>query len=255
MIGVVALCCAMSAYALRVQDKDDRIDTNILRVDEADRLGAIVPDIEVLTESGSRTLYDLLDAQPTILVLSYYSCGHTCPLTIRNLAKITQDQLEVAHRVLVLSFDASETLENMRGVRTALGEQKPNWEFGLLSEESSRRLTEAVGFKFFYSQRDQLYVHPAVLVFLSPEGQVMRYLYGAERRAEDISLALLESKQGIANINELVDMLKLTCLQFDSSRSRYVVHPTVIFGGAGFGVLGLVGLATLASRKTSRGGQ
>jgi hypothetical protein len=48
-------------------------------------------------------------------------------------------------------------------------------------------------------------------------------------------------------------MFKLSCFQFDASRSRYVLHPTVIFGGAGIAMLGLVGLATLASRKHSLG--
>ncbi len=255
LILLALLCSALPGYGLRVQDKDDRLDASILRIDEAARLGALVPDVEIITEEGPQSLHALIAQRPTILVLSYYSCGHTCPVTIRNLAAIEAEALGVAHQVLVVSFDSADTVATMRGVRESMGAAKANWTFGLLSEDNSRRLTEAVGFKYFFSERDQLYVHPAVLTFLSPEGQIMRYLYGAEPRTDDVSLALLETKRGTATLNEFVDMLKLTCFQFDGRRSRYVLHPTVIFGGAGLGVLGLVGLATLASRKHSRGGQ
>ena len=64
----------------------------------------------------------------------------------------------------------------------------------------------------------------------------MRYLYGSEPRAEDIELALIESRNRVQRLNEWVDMLKLTCYRYDPARSRYVLHPTLIFGGIGLGL-------------------
>ena len=141
----------------------------------------------------------------------------------------------------------------MAHVRSTLDNIPANWTFGLLPEGENTRLTESVGFNFFYSERDQMFLHPSVLVFLSPEGEVMRYLYGNEPRSRDVELALIESRNREPRLNEIVDMVALTCFQFDATGSRYVLHPTLIFGAAGIGVLALCGLATLASRKDSIG--
>jgi hypothetical protein len=83
----------------------------------------------------------------------------------------------------------------------------------------------------------------------------MRYLHGTEPREQDIKLALIESRNRVPRMNELFDTVKLTCFQFDASRSRYVLHPTLIFGGAGIGVLGIAGLVTLAFKRDSKGEQ
>ncbi len=255
MLAMVAPAHAAPANSLQVLDRDDRFDTSLLRIDEAAHLGGTVPDVSVITLAGQHSLYELIGAKPTILLLAYYSCGHSCPVTIRGLAGVDIAARTDDYQVLVLSFDPEDSQAAMKGVRSSLESVPPNWTFGILPDGANRQLTDAVGYKYFFSERDQLYVHPAVLVFLSPEGRVMRYLYGAEPQADDVELALIESRGRAPRLNELVDMVKLTCFQFDQSRSRYVLHPTVIFGGAGFALLGLVGLATLASKKTSRGVQ
>lgn len=257
MIVLFALLGAMPCYAVNTQmgpaDEEDQFDTSLLRIDEASHLSTSVPNVTVQTANGPRKLYELISEKPTMVLLAYYSCGHTCPVTIRNLAQLNVDTPGSDYQVLILSFDVSDTMETMQGARSALDEVPENWTFGLLGAEENTRLTEAVGFNFFFSERDQTFVHPAVLVFLSPQGEVMRYLYGAQPRGEDVELALLESRNRTPALNEFIDMVKLTCFQYDASKSRYVLHPTIIFGSAGFGVLGLVGLATIASRKNSRG--
>lgn len=238
---------------MRALDQAGDFDAGLLRIDEAAYLGKAVPDVTVITEEGERGLAELIGGKPTIVLLAYYGCGHSCPVTMRNLRATNVGMGREDYRVLVLSFDVRDTLDSLRAARDALGEVPDNWSFGLLGEEEARRLTESVGFRFFFSERDQVFVHPAVLVFLSPQAEVMRYLFGAEPRAQDIDLALVESRDRAPRLGEVVDMLMLSCFQFDATRSRYVLHPTVIFGGAGIGLLGLVGIAVLASRKNSLG--
>ncbi len=237
----------------RANDTDDRIDTAMLRVAEDRHLGQRVPDVEVLTEEGTRRLSALIAEQPTILLLAYYTCNHTCPVAVENLQKINIDASESDYRVVVLSFDVADTLETMNHVRASLDHIPDNWTFGLLAEGANRQLTESVGFNFFFSERDQIFVHPSVLVFLSPEGEVMRYLYGTDLRARDIELALIESRNREPHLNEIIDMVALTCFQFDATGSRYVLHPALILGAAGIGVLGICGVATVAYSKDSIG--
>ncbi len=234
---------------------DDQFDTSLLRVDEATHLSTSVPNVTVLTAAGPRELYDLIDEKPTIVQLAYFSCRHTCPMTLRNLAQLDIDASSSDYQMIILSFDVNDTVDTMQAAQSTLDHVPENWTFGLLPAQDITRLTESVGFDFFYSEPDQTFVHPAVLVFLSPKGEVMRYLYGIDPRREDVELALIESRDRKPALNEFVDMVRLTCFQYDASKSRYVLHPTVIFGGAGFGLLGLVGLVAFTYKKDPEGGQ
>ncbi len=256
---VVALLGATLAHAavngMNATHGGDQFDTSLLRVDEAKHLSTSVPNVTVLTANGPRELYDLIDEKPTIVQLAYFTCGHTCPMTLHNLAHLDVDASSSDYQMIILSFDVNDTPETMQAVQSNLAQVPDNWVFGLLPAEDISSLTESVGFNFLFSERDQTFVHPAVLVFLSPEGEVMRYLYGIDPRREDVELALIESRNRTPAFNEIVDMVRLTCFQYDASKSRYVLHPTVIFGGAGFGLLGLVGLVTFAYKKDPEGGR
>jgi len=251
----LTLLCLMvwgQAFAMRAEGDGGRFDADLLRIDEASYLGRELDNVTVLTETGEFLLSDLIANQPAILQLAYYGCGHACPVMLRNLSQLQLESSTEDYRVLVLSFDAKDTLESLRDAKRALGDIPGNWTFGLLADDEIQRLTDSTGFRFFFSESDQVFVHPSVLIFLSPDGEIMRYLFGSDFRARDIDLALVESRDRVSRLGEIVDMLKLSCFQFDAARSRYVLHPTVIFGIAGIGMLGLVGLAAFASRKHSR---
>lgn len=241
------------AVNTRVGSSPDSFDPGLLRIDEGSHLGQPVPEVRVQTEAGSASLRELSAGEPAILLLAYYTCHGPCPTTIRNLSRSLRAVESAGHRVIVLSFDANDTLDSLQHVKSDLGGIPPNWTFGLLSAEDAQRLTQAVGFKFFFSEKDQAFIHPSVLVFLSPQGEVMRYLYGVEPRPADVELALLEAGKRVQHLNDLVSMVKLVCSRYDPSRSRYVVHPTLIFGSLGLGLLALTGLIAFSYKRDIRG--
>jgi protein SCO1/2 len=231
----------------------DTFDPALLRIEEGRHLGQTVPDVRVQTETGGASLREIIAGQPAILVLAYYSCHGPCPTTIRNLSRTLRAVEASGHRVIVLSFDANDDLDSLRHVKSDLGDIPSSWTFGLMAKEDAQRLTQSVGFKYFFSEKDQAYIHPSVLVFLSPEGEVMRYLYGVEPRAGDVEIALLESGKRVQHLNDLVNMARLICSRYDPTRSRYVVHPTLIFGAAGLGLLGITGLLAFTYKRDSKG--
>ena len=233
----------------------DEFDPALLRIDEGRYLGRVVPDVPVRTETGSAQLHNLATGQPTILLLGYYRCHGTCPTTIRNLTLALRGVQSPGHRVAVLSFDANDTMEDLRAVKSEVGPVPASWTFGLLSRDAAARLTDSIGYRFFFSERDQAFIHPSVLVFLSPAGEVMRYLYGSEPQSSDIGLALAEAGGRVRHLNDLVNMAKLVCYRLDPARSRYVLHPALIFGVAGLGVLAIAGLAALTYGKGIKGVQ
>ncbi len=241
------------ALALKSIEAEGDFDANILRIDEGKYLGTTVPDVEVRTSGDQTSLLSLIGDEPALVLLAYYTCGHACPAAIKALSDLKLDTSEAAYNVIVLSFDKNDTPMTMNHVVSSLDSVPGNWTFGLLPEQASRELTDALGYRFFFSEKDQTFVHPAAVVFLSPQGEVMRYLYGTDLSSDDVELALIESRDRKPRLGELVDMVKLTCFQFDRSKSRYVLHPALIFGGAGFGVLGLAGIVALTYKKEEQG--
>ena len=239
LIILASVCYPVSGYQKSSEPGD--FDAALLQIEEGRYLGARVPNVQVVTALGSKPLLTLVAQQPTILLFVYFSCGHACPVTMANLAN-TLRKIERPHRVVVLSFDVRDNLDTVETARTRLPAGSSEWTFGILAPADIKKLTKAVGFRFFFSESDQMFVHPKAQVFLSPAGEVMRYLYGTNPRVQDIELALLESRNRTPRLNEFVDIVKLICFQFDKSRGRYVVHPTLIFGSVGIGVLGITGL-------------
>ncbi|MFN7065279.1 MAG: SCO family protein [Aquificaceae bacterium] len=221
-------------------------DVSLVKIQEDLYIGKEVPKVEVKTLRGALSLKDFIFQKPTALLFAYYTCDTVCPITAGNLFKISKS-LPKEYRYVVLSFDERDNLNTMKDfmLRNFGTTQLPeNWLVGLLSKEDIRRSTQGVGYKFYYIDRDRIFIHPTATIFLSPEGKVMRYLYGPFPRERDVSLAFIDAQGERPSINNLLDLALLACYRYDHTRSRYVIDPTLIF--AGFGLFGLFGTLTLA---------
>lgn len=249
---LAAASLATAAAAARTElGIHSTIDPTLTRIDEARHLGTRVPEVTLLTEEGPRPLIEPQTDEPVLLLLGYFGCRGVCPATLQLLAR-TIGGLRSPHRVVVLSFDTRDTLETLRAARAGVGAAARGWTFGLLPAQDAARLTEAIGYRYVFVERDRVFVHPNVLVFLSPDGRVVRYLGGAQFERGDVELALAEARAGTPRAGGLIEALKLACYAFDPSRSRYVLHPVILFGGAGLGMLAVAGLATAAFRPERR---
>ncbi len=221
-------------------------DVSVVKIQEDLFIGKQIADVRVKTLKGDVDLMDFIKGKPTALLFAYYTCDSVCPITAEHLYKASQN-LSNEYRYVVLSFDEKDNLESMKQfmLKNFGTTQMPNnWLVGILSKEDIRRITQSVGYKFYFIDRDKIFIHPNVTIFLSPDGKVMRYLYGAFLRDKDISLAFTDAQREKPSINNIVDLAILACYRYDHARSRYVIDPTLIF--AGIGILGVVGTFTLA---------
>ena len=112
--------------------------------------------------------------------------------------------------MITVSFDETDTPQIARDVKKnyikAAGSAFPEdgWKFLTGDRESIDRLTQAVGFRF----RKEIhgFNHPVVLIFLSPEGKISKYLpvtkyaYGADYpitfSSFDLNMALDRGRSG-----------------------------------------------------------
>ncbi|MCS6957635.1 MAG: SCO family protein [Aquificaceae bacterium] len=221
-------------------------DVSVVKIQEDLYIGRHVANIRVKTLKGEVDLKDFIWGKPTALLLGYYSCDTVCPITAENLYKVSK-KLPKDYRYVVLSFDERDNVETMKQFMLknfGTLEMPENWLVGLASKDDIRKLTQSIGYKFYYIDRDKIFIHPNVTVFLSQDGKVMRYLYGPYLREKDVSLAFIDAQREKPSINKIVDLAILACYRYDHTRSRYVIDPTLIF--AGLGLLGVLGTFSLA---------
>jgi len=158
--------------------------------------------------------------------------------------------------VLTVSFDGRDTAETTRafldkaGIPDAL---RPGWRHAVLRDPGKdiKALTASLGFNFFWSRADQTFLHPNVLVFLTPDGRVARYLYGTRLDAGDIEKALIEADWNrIANSSNVFDMLTGVCYSYSYAEGRYHFNYSLLVGlGSMLLGLSIIGLGAFVYKK------
>ncbi len=246
MRGVFVLLVTALSIALAVNtplgvpyDEDSSFDVSILRINEGEHLGREIPNVDVILGNGQKKkLWEIIGEEPAIIVFAYYTCDASCPVLAGNISKALESIKDRDFTFITLSFDEKDTLETMRSFKEKLKYIPDNWVFGLLSKQDIRRITEATGFRFFYSVKDKAFVHPNVLIFISPDKRIVRYIYGVKPDPKAVRIALAEANTGELKINEVVDLVYLACFSYNAKKGSYMVNPVMILGGVGFVLLG-----------------
>lgn len=172
---------AMAVYG---STPESDIDPSIFQIEEGHFLGArIATDFVFQDVDGNRfTLADLM-GKPLILVLSYYTCDGACSVINRTLANTLKEmdrwELGRDYNVLTVSFDPHDTPATLRKFREMMGfAQLPQgWYMATMADRNEiDRLAKSIGFKFFWSPRDRVFLHPSVYTVLSYDGRISRYL-------------------------------------------------------------------------------
>ena len=258
--SLLVAACVAPALA-RPSSAESTIDPKVMQIDELRYLGAAVPrELALLDARGNPfTLGDML-GKPVILLLSYYNCDGTCPsmnVALRELLeKIDRFRLGRDYHVLTVSFDRQDTpgsaadFLRKAGVPDVWG---TGWRFAVLrdAERDTERLAASVGFRYFWSRQDNTFLHPNVLVFLTPEGRIARYLYGTRIEPRTVELALIDADWGrIAGSASVIDMLAGVCYSYNYAQGRYQPNYSLLAGVASllFGIA-VVTLGAIAFRR------
>uniref|UniRef100_C6E7U5 SCO family protein n=1 Tax=Geobacter sp. (strain M21) TaxID=443144 RepID=C6E7U5_GEOSM len=192
-----------------------------------ERLGARIPlDLTFRDETGRKLRLSELVTGPTIILPVYYSCTNVCNYMQEGLARVLPEIKLVPgkdYRVLSVSFDERETPEraarSKRMYETAMRGKFPagNWIFLTGDAANIRRLTDAAGYSFERQGID--FVHPVASIVTTGDGMIVRYLYGTRFLSKDVTLALVEARQGRrgATMAKVVDY----CFSFDPQKKSY----------------------------------
>ena len=209
-----------------------------------EHLGARIPlDVTFRDEAGRPVRLRDLVTVPTIILPVYYGCTNVCNFLQGGLANaipsVKRKPVE-EYRVISVSFDEKETPALAARVKrmhlASMGAPFPEdgWRFLTGDAPDIRRLTEAAGYSFTRQGRD--FIHPVASFVVARDGTIVRYLYGTTFLPKDLTLALLEARDGKvgATIRKVVGY----CFSFDPKGKTYVfnllrVSATVILTSMG----------------------
>lgn len=191
------------------------------------------------------TLGDYLDGKrPVLITMNYFRCPVLCNVqlnelteTLRNLDWTPGDE---HFRVVTVSIDPRETAE-LAGQKRASHLKAldrgdaVDWAFLTGDALNIRLLAAQLGISYTYDPEQDQYAHPAVVVFLSPEGKIARYVYGLSYATNDLKFGLLEASEG--RVGTTLDRIILSCFHYDATLGRY--------GPFAFGLIRIGGAVTV----------
>ena len=195
-----------------------------------ERLGSKIPlDLVFRDESGKAVRLGELVTGPTVILPVYYSCTNVCNFLQAGLARVLPQikaRPGTEYRVISLSFDETENPQqaarSKRMYLTSMNASFPEdgWRFLTGDARAIRSLTAAVGYRFQRQGRD--FIHPVASFIVARDGTIVRYLYGTSFLPKDLSLALLEAREG--KVGKTIRTVMDFCFSFDPKGKTYVFN-------------------------------
>lgn len=220
--------------------------------------GYIASEARFLDESGRPVTIGQIVDKPTIVVPIYFSCPNVCAIIQSSLTRVLPDVKltpGVDFQVVSVSFDETDTPElaasQRRNYLAAMDFKYPEsgWRFLTGDEKNIRLLTDSLGFGFRRQGKD--FLHPVVVMAVSPKGKVVRYLYGTKPLAFDLTMAATEA--GKEQIGLSVNRVLAYCFSYDPAGKRYAFNFMKITATGILVILGVLLVSLLlAGRKKRR---
>jgi protein SCO1 len=227
MAGFLLLGVSESARAQRAEPLPEELKG----VGVTEHPGEQIPlDLEFVDSDGKPVmLKQFFDGKrPVVLTLNYSNCPMLCSLqlsgvfdALKRMPWAVGDQFDM----ITVSFDPLETSERARMTKQKYLDiyrragAAEGWHFLTGREEDIKKLADAVGFRYRYSEVKRQYFHVAVTFILTPDGRLSRYLYGVEYDPQTLRLAMVEAAGG--KIGSTTDQILLFCYHYDAESGRY----------------------------------
>ncbi|MCB9568092.1 MAG: SCO family protein [Myxococcales bacterium] len=231
-----------------VRAGDEALAPAMHSIDVEEHLGAVVDkDLTFVDQTGkSVRIGDFLDGKrPVLLTLNYYRCPVLCNVQLNGLTDALHafDWVpgDEHFRVVTVSIDPREGTEIASAKRDshlkALDRGDDiGWDFLTGDALNIKLLAAQLGIGYAYDAEQDQYAHPAVVVFLAPDGKIARYVYGLTYETKDLRFGLIEASEG--RVGSTVDRIILSCFHYDATIGRY--------GPFAFGLMRLGGVLTIA---------
>ena len=206
--------------------------------------GQLPLDLTFRNEQGETVrLGDYFGKKPVVLSLVYYACPMLCNQVLNGMVtsfKVLNFKPGEEFEVVTVSFDPLETAELARAKKTSYVNYLPEakrgpaangWHFLTGDQENIRRLTDTIGFHYYFDAATDQFAHGSAIYVATPQGKLSHYFYGIDYSPKDLRLSLVEASAN--KIGSPVDQLLLYCYHYDPTTGKYgaVIMNMVRLGG------------------------
>jgi protein SCO1/2 len=232
-----------------------------VRVDE--RLGELIDFSAQLKDENNqsvdlKTLFD----KPVVILPIFFMCSSVCNILQAELTRVLDQISDVPgeeFNVVTFSFSDDEDPSMAKTAKQNYAQMLQRkmdlskW-FYLVGERAEiLKLTDSLGF-YFVKQGQHNYIHPNVMIVLSDQGRIIRYLYGPRFLAFDVGMALNEAMKGEPGVSIKRGVLSF-CFNYDPENRTYVFRIFPIVGGGIVIALILFFVFLVFPKKSRRGRQ
>ncbi len=228
----LALGCVLLGHISTTQaSRTEPLPSELKGVGVSEHLDEQVPlDLEFVDSNGKKVkLGDYFDGErPIILTMNYSNCPMLCSLQLNGLYDALGRldwNMGDKYDMITVCIDPLETPERARMTKQKYlkiyrrAGAAEGYHYLTGSDENIKKVAEAVGFNYKYSEKQRQYLHAAVTMIITPDGRVSRYLYGVEYDPQTLKLSLLEAADG--KIGSSVERFLLFCYHYDPESGRY----------------------------------
>lgn len=224
-------------------------------------LNAQLPlDAKFRDEAGNTVeLRQYFGKRPVVLALVYYDCPMLCTLILNGLTsslKVVNLDAGTDFDVVAVSFDPRETAELALAKKAEYVKEygrsgsERGWHFLTGDAEPIRRLTQAVGFKYFWDEESKQFAHASGVMVATPGGKLSKYFYGIEYAPRDVKLGLVEASEG--RVGSPVDRMLLYCYHYDPVTGRYSLAVMNLIRLLGVGTVAAIALFIVMMLRRER---
>ena len=232
---IILLVYGWTSTAQTIKATED-IKSPELEIGIVEHLDEYLPENLTIIDTNDipRNLRSLID-KPTVLMWVYYRCPGICSPLMTSMADVigkTDLILGKDFQVITISFDPREgsDLAIKKRVNYLNLIDKPvdesGWQFYTADSANIVLGTEATGFRYKRTGND--FMHSAVIIMISPDGKITRYLQGTYFLPFEFKLALVEASQGKSGPT-IYKVLQF-CYTYDPAGQQYVLNVTKVAG-------------------------
>jgi protein SCO1/2 len=203
------------------------------RVGIEEHLGQTIPlsELKFTDEDGNPVVLGDLFGKPTILTLVYFSCPGICTPLLNELSSVVQKSRVKPgedFRMITISFDPDEGHElaalkrtNMLAAMETNVPSPEDWRFLVGDQQNISAIADAVGFRYVRDKNGIDFVHAASVMFLSPEGKIVRYLNTTRFNPADLEMAVIDAAEGRSR--SFMQKVERLCYAYDPEGQAYVL--------------------------------
>lgn len=232
---IILLIFGWTAAAQTIKATED-IKSPELEIGIVEHLDEYLPENLTIIDTNDipRNLRSLID-KPTVIMWVYYRCPGICSPLMTSMADVigkTDMILGKDFQVITISFDPREgsDLAIKKRVNYLNLIDKPvdesGWQFYTADSANIALGTEATGFRYKRTGND--FMHSAVIIMISPDGKITRYLQGTYFLPFEFKLALVEASQGKSG--PTIYKILQFCYTYDPAGQQYVLNVTKVAG-------------------------